>query len=79
MIADIKGKGEILFAGYVTMPYNLAVFCTDKTVAEVDTETIPIENRVFRGKPLKGVGEAQKIVAMKYRSDYDGGGIQIKF
>lgn len=79
MIADIKGKGEILFAGYVTMPYNLAVFCADKTVTEIDTESIPIENRVFRGKPLKGVGEAQKIVAMTYRSDYSEGGIQIKF
>ncbi len=80
MIADIKGKGEVLFANYVTMPYNLAIICADKTVTEIDTESISIESRVFKGKQIKGLGEVQKVVAMKYKSDYsENGGIQITF
>lgn len=79
MIADIKGKGEVLFANYVTMPYKLAVTCADKTVAEIDTEDITIESRVFKGKPIKGLGEVVKVTAMKYKSDYSDSGMQIKF
>lgn len=79
MIADIKGKGEVLFANYVTMPYKLAVTCADKTVAEIDTEDITIESRVFKGKPVKGLGEVVKVTAMKYKSDYSDSGMQIKF
>ncbi len=79
MIADIKGKGEVLFANYVTMPYKLAVTCADKTVAEIDTEDITIESRVFKGKPVKGLGEVIKVTAMKYKSDYSDSGMQIKF
>ena len=79
MIADIKGKGEVLFANYVTMPYKLAVTCADKTVTEIDTEDIPIESRVFKGKPVKGLGEVVSVVAMKYKSDYSDGAMQIKF
>ncbi len=81
MIADIKGKGEILFANYVTIPYSLAVINDDKSVAEVDTEEIPIETRVFRGKPLKkdGVGNVVAVVALKHRSEYPDGRMQIKF
>ena len=78
MIADIKGKGEVLFANYVTIPYNLAVFCADKTVTEIDSEDITIESRVFKGKPVKGLTDVTKVVAMKYRSSYSGG-VQIKF
>ncbi len=80
MIADIKGKGEILFSDYVTIPYNLAIISADKTVTEIDTESISIESRVFKGKPIKGLGEVQKVVALKYKSDYaESGGVQIKF
>lgn len=79
MIADIKGKGEVLFANYVTMPYKLAVTCADKTVAEIDTEDITIESRIFKGKPVKGLGEVVKVTAMKYKSDYSDSGMQIKF
>ncbi len=79
MIADIKGKGEVLFANYVTMPYKLAVTCADKTVAEIDTEDITIESRIFKGKPVKGLGEVIKVTAMKYKSDYSDSGMQIKF
>ena len=70
----------MLFANYVTMPYNLAIICADKTVTEIDTESISIESRVFKGKQIKGLGEVQKVVAMKYKSDYsENGGIQITF
>ncbi len=81
MIADIKGKGEILFADYVTIPYSLAVVNEDKSVVEVNTEEIPIETRVFRGKPLKkeGVGKVIAVYALKHRSDYPDGRMQIKF
>lgn len=80
MIADIKGKGEILFSDYVTIPYNLAIISADKTVTEIDTESISIESRVFKGKPIKGLGEVQKVVALKYKSNYaESGGVQIKF
>lgn len=79
MIADIKGKGEILFADYVTIPYKLAVVCEDKSVTEIDTEIVPIENRVVKGKPLKGIENVRKVVALKHRSDYSDGTMQIKF
>ena len=79
MIADIKGKGEVLFANYVTTPYKLAVTCADRTVTEIDTEDVPIESRVFRGKPVKGLETVVKVVAMKYKSDYADGVMQIKF
>ncbi len=81
MIADIKGKGEILFADYVTIPYSVAVVNDDKTVAEVNTEEIPIETRVFKGKPLKkdGVKKVSAVYALKHRSDYPDGRMQIKF
>lgn len=81
MIADIKGKGEILFADYVTVPYELALVNDDKSVVQVNTEELPIENRVFRGRPLKkdGVGLVTAAYALKHRSDYPDGRMQIKF
>ncbi|MDE6442561.1 MAG: DNA topoisomerase 4 subunit A [Clostridia bacterium] len=80
MIADIKGKGEIMFADYVTIPYSLAVVNEDKTVIEVNTEEIPIESRVFRGRPLKkdGIGNVSAVYALKHRSDFPDGRMQIK-
>lgn len=81
MIADIKGKGEIMFADYVTVPYSLAVVNEDKTVAEISTEDIPIETRVFKGKPLKvdGVKNVSAVYALKHRSEFPDGRMQIKF
>ena len=73
MIADIKGKGEVLFADYVTLPYNLAFMTAERTVYEIDTETLPIEPRVSKGKPVKGINNISKVVAMKYKSDYPDG------
>lgn len=79
MIADIKGKSEIIFADYVTVPYSLAVLCGDKSVHEICTEDISIESRVFKGKPIKGIEDVKKVVALKYKSDYPDGGVQMKF
>ncbi len=81
MIADIKGKGELLFADYVTVPYSLAVINDDKSVVEVNTEEIPIESRVFKGKPLKkdGVKTVDTVIALKHRSEFPDGRMQIKF
>ncbi len=78
MIADIKGKGELIFADYVTVPYKLAVISSDKTVTEFDTEDITIESRVSKGKPLANVADAAKVVALKHKSEY-GSAVQIKF
>ncbi|MCD8206220.1 MAG: DNA topoisomerase 4 subunit A [Clostridia bacterium] len=55
MIAELRTKtstGKVVFADYVTMPYALAVFNTDRTCVEVSTDDIPIEIRTSRGKPL---------------------------
>ena len=80
MIADIKGKGEILFSEYVTMPYSLAIVQEDKTVVEINTEDVPIEsNRVSKGKPVKGLNTVKKVVALKHRSYLAGGAHQLKF
>lgn len=77
MLADIKGKGEILFADYVTIPYNLAIVSEEKQVTEISTESISIESRVFRGRPVKDAGTVKKVVSLKYKSDFSGG-VQMK-
>jgi topoisomerase-4 subunit A len=81
MIADIKGKGEILYADYVTLPYSIAVVNSDKSVVEVNTEDISIENRVFKGKPLSdsAVKEVASVYSLKSRTKYRGGSMQMKF
>ena len=79
MIADIKGKGEILFSDYVTIPYSLAIWQEDKTIVEINTEDVPIESRVFKGKPIKGINGVKKVVALKHKSDFNGGAHQLKF
>ncbi|MDE7086726.1 MAG: hypothetical protein K2O67_00870, partial [Clostridia bacterium] len=79
MIADIKGKGDILYADYVTVPYKLAVMSADKTVTEIDTESINIEPRVSRGKPLAGINNVVRVVPLKYKSEFEGNGVQLKF
>lgn len=81
MVADIKGKGEILFADYVTVPYSIAVVNADKTVAEINTEDIVIENRVTKGKPIKnkGITEVSAVYALKYKTEFPDGNMQMKF
>ncbi len=79
MIADVKDRGALLFADYVTVPYKLAVVCEDKTVVEVDTEDIAIDNRTAKGKPLAGISRPVKVAPLKHKTDYPGGARQIKF
>ena len=80
MIADIKGKGEILFSDYVTVPYSLAIWQEDKTIAEINTEDVPIEsNRISKGRLIKGINGVKKVVALKHKSDFSGGAHQLKF
>ena len=78
MIADVMGKGEVLFAEYVTVPYTLAAVSADKHVTEISTENVSIESRVSKGKIIKEAGELRAVVALKYKSDFDGN-MQIKF
>ncbi|MCD8286132.1 MAG: DNA topoisomerase 4 subunit A [Clostridia bacterium] len=78
MIADIKGKGDILFAGYVTVPYSLAV-ATPQGILELDTEVIKIDTRVSRGKPVQGISDVSAVYALYYRTDFPGGAQQLSF
>ncbi|MCD7729051.1 MAG: DNA topoisomerase 4 subunit A, partial [Clostridia bacterium] len=83
MIADVKDCGRLIFADYVTIPYTLAVINEDKSVAEVSTEDISIENRISKGKKLKRTPPLApvKVFALKQKSDGggNGGGIQLRF
>ncbi len=80
LIAEIKNKGEILFADYVTLPYSVAVFNGDKTVSEITTEDIPIDVRTTKGKILKinGINAPEKVVAQKRKTDFPDGNRQMK-
>jgi DNA gyrase subunit A len=77
MIVDNKSK--VAFANYVTIPYSLAIFNADKTVAELSTEDIPIDTRVSKGKPIKrdDITEIKTVYAMKYKSDFSAS--QLRF
>ena len=79
MIADVRNRAEIVFADYVTVPYKLAIIAEDKSVTEIDTEDISIESRISKGKPLANVNSIARIVALKHKSEYSGGNMQIKF
>ncbi|MBE7088971.1 MAG: DNA topoisomerase 4 subunit A [Clostridiales bacterium] len=81
IIADIKGKGEVLFADYVTVPYKLAIINSDKSITELETEEIAIENRVTKGKPIKGknIAEPVAVYAQKHKTEYEDGNMQIRF
>ncbi len=83
IIADVKDCGRLLFADYVTIPYTLAIVNEDKSVAELSTEDISIENRISRGKKLKRTPPVSpvKVFALKQKSDdgKGGGGIQLRF
>lgn len=78
MITD--SKSNVLFAEYVTLPYRLAVVNDDKSVAEIDSEDIPIDARASKGKPLKNaeIRTVAQVVALKYKSEYADGNMQLK-
>ena len=77
MIVDNKSK--VLFADYVTVPYKMGIVRSDGSLEEIDTEDLSIEPRPSRGRPLARAQEVTAAVALKYRSEYDGGNMQIKF
>ena len=78
MICD--SKSGVLFADYVTVPYTLAVVSEEGSVAEVQTEDIPIEPRPSRGKPMKaaGITSVKAVCALKYKSEFPDGNVQMK-
>ncbi|MCD8040511.1 MAG: DNA topoisomerase 4 subunit A [Clostridia bacterium] len=80
IIADVKDCGKLLFADYVTIPYTLAIVNEDKSVAEISTEDITIENRISRGKKIKRNPPLApvKIVPLKQKGG-DGGSVQLRF
>ncbi|MCD8308965.1 MAG: DNA topoisomerase 4 subunit A [Clostridia bacterium] len=80
IIADVKDCGKLLFADYVTIPYTLAIVNEDKSVAEISTEDITIENRISRGKKIKRNPPITpvKIVPLKQKGG-DGGSVQLRF
>ncbi len=53
-VADMKDD-KVIFADYVTEPYDLAIFTEEGTVEKLSTEDIPIDATYTRGRPLKGV------------------------
>ncbi len=76
MILDSKFKAT--FADYVTVPYKLGVIYSDNSLSELDTEDISIEPRPSKGKPLARAAEVESVVALKYRSEYSDGVMQLK-
>ena len=78
MITD--SKSGVLFADYVTVPYKLAVTSEEGTVTEIDTEDIPIDARPSKGKPMKsaGITSVKSVCALKYKSEFPDGNIQMK-
>ncbi len=73
-----KERFEVIFADAVTIPYKLAIVDGEKRVFEKDTEDITIQTRNTRGDRLAGIESVAQVVAMKHRSDYDGGNEQLK-
>ncbi len=80
IVADVKDCGGLLFAGYVTIPYTLAIINKDGSVAEINTEEISIENRVTKGRKLKRQPpvDPARIVALRQKSDYVDGNVQMR-
>ena len=78
MITD--SKSNVLFADYVTVPYMLAVTSESGAVSELETEDISIESRPSRGKSMKafGITTVKGVCALKYKSQFPDGNVQMK-
>ncbi len=63
-IVDAKGD-KVIFADYVTMPYQLAVFLADGA-KEISTEDVGIDVTSTRGRPINK-WEVVAVYALKYR------------
>ncbi len=60
-IAALSGD-KVIFADYVTMPYQLALLFKNGKMKEISTESVPIDATNTRGRLVKGVKEAPKAV-----------------
>lgn len=60
-IASLSGT-QIIFANYVTTPYQLALVFKDGKMKEISTEDVPIDATNTRGRTVKGVKEVPKAV-----------------
>ncbi len=60
-IASLGGE-QVIFANYVTAPYQLALVFKNGKMKEISTEDIPIDATNTRGRTVKGVKEAPKAV-----------------
>ena len=60
-IASLSGA-QIIFANYVTTPYQLALVFKDGKMKEISTEDVPIDATNTRGRTVKGVKEVPKAV-----------------
>ena len=60
-IANLGGE-QVIFANYVTAPYQLALVFKNGKMKEISTEDIPIDATNTRGRTVKGVKEAPKAV-----------------
>ncbi len=64
-VADMK-EDKVIFAGYVTEPYSLAVFTEEGNVEALSTEDIPIDATYTRGRTLKVKWTAKELIQIKY-------------
>jgi topoisomerase-4 subunit A len=60
-IANLGGE-HVIFANYVTTPYQLALVFKNGKMKEISTEDIPIDATNTRGRTVKGVKESPKAV-----------------
>ncbi len=60
-IAALSGE-KVIFANYVTIPYQLALVMKSGKMKEISTEDVPIDATNTRGRTVKGVKEAIKAV-----------------
>ncbi|MBQ8395152.1 MAG: DNA topoisomerase 4 subunit A [Clostridia bacterium] len=69
VVIGLRDKEEIAFAGYVTVPYYLAVIEKNNAISEISSEDIFISVQSARGKKMSRYAEdsIKEIVAMPYK------------
>lgn len=65
-IVDLDAKDKVVFADFVQDPYDVAVLDSDGVVFVVNSEEIRIDNRVTKGRALRGDNK-KKIPVKAYR------------
>lgn len=51
-ISEVGKKSAIIYVGWVTSPYSIAVIMPDGSICELNTDNIAIENRTSKGKNI---------------------------